>query len=272
MDVKEPSDRREKRSKYLRLSFFPWYAAAFLFTPRYRLGEPLPEIVTTHRVRTVLAYVIAGVTTLPYIGRPRIGELGYAFLDDAYLDTLYGGVAVMPVMLVSGAVLVVLSPSRWRRAVAFELLRPLTTAAIFSVFLAGLTLCTSVLWDPAMASSFAGPFAIAMLWLLFFLPFAMYFVVRHLCNAVDGHPLLPPVTITLFAWWLVVQRLILPSEYLPPHVDLLLGVGGALVVTAVSAVEVFRLYRKGITLDTGPYPPTSAPPHVPPPRTPPAAT
>jgi hypothetical protein len=111
-------------------------------------------------------------------------------------------------------------------------------------------------------------YVLAALYTIVFWLCAAFLATRHLFNAVDGHPVLPPLFITLVAWWQVPQRAIFPSTYIPLWVDLLLALGGAVVITALSAWEVARLARLGITPASGPYPPL--PPPGPPPPHPPA--
>ena len=46
------------------------------------------------------------------------------------------------------------------------------------------------------------------LYLLVLFLVSIFLVVRHLFNAVDGHPLLAPLYAAIFSWWLIVQKLI----------------------------------------------------------------
>lgn len=266
----EPPGRREEKRRQLRLSFLPWMLARYLFTPRYQLGHPDPVIERAHRWRTGLAIAISALATIPYIAGPADAEKAYEGVVDDWFVT---AVVAIPLFLVACGVLVAIAGPRWRAATVRQLLRPLTALGSL-VLIFGLWVLAIILvlddsrgqayenWGPVAKAAFFLP----MLWFIPLFLTATWLILRHLFNAVDGHPLLPALFITMVAWWAVLQKAIFSSDLRPFLLDVGLGIGGALTLTALSAWEVSRLARRGVSLHSGPFPTWDPPPPPPPPQ------
>ncbi|WP_109506580.1 hypothetical protein [Nocardioides speluncae] len=268
----EPPGRREEKRHLLRLSFLPWMLALYLFTPRYRLGKPDPVVEGAHRWRTILAIAIGVLATIPYLAGPADAEKVY---NGVVGDGFTTAAAAIPLFLIACGILVWAAGPHWRPATIRQLLRPLAAlGALVLIFGFWVLMIVLVLadsngqayedWGPAAKAAFIIP----MLWFIPLLLVSTWLILRHLFNAVDGHPLLPPLFITLVAWWAVLQKLILTSDLRPLLLDVGLGIGGALTLTALSAWEVSRLAGRGVTLRSGPFPTWDPPPPPPPPGPP----
>lgn len=257
--VYQPAERRQRRRTQLMLSFLPFMFALYLFTPEYKLGRPEPVIERAHRWRTALAVVIGVTTTVPY----------FVYREDQTADVLVGPLAeavitgefLVPLFLVACVVLILAGGPRWRADTVRQLLRPLSRVCAFVLALVAFALFSDQVVGRDDLGAWTAPVVLALLWLLVFFLFSAFLVLRHLFNAVDGHPLLAPLFAMLVSWWMIVQKLIYHAHSdRPLWLDMLLAVGGALTVTALSAWEVGRLARRGITLRSGPYPPIPPPP------------
>jgi hypothetical protein len=258
--VYEPPGRRQRRLTYLYLGFLPWMLAAYFFTPQYKLGTPDPVIERAHRWRTALAIVIGVVTNLAYFAPQKANTVANGAAESTFVELAVAALFLVPLFLLSAAILVFLSGPRWRLDAARQLLRPLKTIVFFFAFLGVLLLVTNVVDDRYHSWGAWGLlYVLVTLYAIVFWLCATFFATRHLFNAVDGHPLLPPLFAALVAWWQIPQKMIFPGLYTPLWVDLLLALGGAVVITALSAWEVRRLARLGITLASGPYPPLPPP-------------
>jgi hypothetical protein len=263
--VYQPPGRREKKRRQLKLAWMPWMLALYLFTPQYKLGKPDHVIERAHRWRTMLAVVLAVSTTVPYIGsNAKTEDVLSAPLGDLFIT----GMFLIPLFLIAVAILVFFSPPRWRADTFRELRRPLASMGAFTLIyvifgtMMGLGFAD---FDKLHISKDIDPFLhivvfLVLLWYIPLLICSAFFAARHLFNAIDGNLLLPPLFVTIVAWWSIIQRLIFQNPYKPLWLDLLLGLGGALVMTALSGWEVVRLARRGITLGSGPYPPVPPPP------------
>jgi hypothetical protein len=268
----EPPGRRQRKRIYLALSFIPFMAAFYLFTPQYKLGKPDHTIERAHRIRTWVAIIGALATTIPYIGLDV-----EKYQQSVTSDLSISGLAVVPVFLISAGLLVFFTPTRWRRDTIRQLLRPTLGAlvpyavVVGTAALVGSTGPAAWFGDTTKYSSGQNPWIVLfilliLLWWLLFLLTTMYLGIRHLFNAIDGNLLLPPVVTTLFAWWIVIQRLIWQSSTRPVWLDVLAAVITAIALTALSAWEVKRLFGRGITPAAGPYPPLPPPPPPPQPQ------
>ncbi|GAA1669379.1 hypothetical protein GCM10009765_18550 [Fodinicola feengrottensis] len=259
----QPPGRRERKRLFLKLSFLPPMLALYLFSPQYKLGKPDPVIERAHRWRTVLAVAIGAAAALPYIGRLDAAKISENYLGDLFTT----GMFLIPLFLVALGILAFFCGPRWRADTIKQLLRPLGTVGIFTLVYAAFSLmivagALDVKKDRNPVLTLV--IILFVLWYLIFLISSAFLAARHLFNAIDGNLLLPPLFTTLVGWWQIVQRLIFRSEYKPLWLDLLLALGGALALTALSLWEVIRLARRGVTLASGPYPPPPPPP--PPPR------
>lgn len=266
----EPPGRREEKRRQLKLSFLPWMLARYLFTPRYQLGHPDPVIERAHRWRTVLAIGIGALATIPYMAGPADAEKAYESVVGDWFTT---AVAAIPLFLIACGILVAVAGPRWRQATIRQLLRPLTALGslvlVFGIWVLIIFLSLDDSRDQAYESwspVAQAAFFLAGLWFIPLLLTSTWLILRHLFNAVDGHPLLPALFITLVAWWAVLQKLILTSDLRPLLLDVGLGIGGALTLTALSAWEVARLARRGVRLHSGPFPTWEPPPPPPPPQ------
>jgi hypothetical protein len=256
----QPADQRARRLRYLLLSFIPFMAALFIFTPRYKLGKPDGTIETAHRARTWIAIIGSVATTIPFIGLD-VNRYEHSLTSDLDVTAF----AVVPVFLVSMGILVILTPANWRGDTIRQLLRPVLTTLLPYVVVLGITiyLVNAFLLNGRLQkindTSTNGLqnilVALIVLWLGLFIFTATYLAIRHMFNAIDGNLLLPPVVTTVFGWWVVVQRLIWQSDIRPLWIDVLAAVLTAIVLTALSAWEVSRMFRRGITFRSGPYPP-----------------
>ncbi|WP_163508079.1 hypothetical protein [Fodinicola acaciae] len=263
----QPRGRRQRKRVYLWLSFLPFMLPLYLFTPDYRLGKPDHVIERMHRIRTWVAIVGALATTLPYITHPDF----WVYLDAFAGDAPNTAIALVPIYLISAAIVVLLTPLRWRGDAIRLMLRPTLTTLIPLAVSFGV-----VAWIAAQLPTFHVDrdrlvvsqllFAFFLLWFIIYFIQTIYLVLRHLLNAIDANLLLPPVITTLFGWWIPVQRLIWQSSVRPVWLDVLSGVVAALVLTGLSLWEIRRMYARGIMPAAGPYPPLPPPPPVPVPQ------
>jgi hypothetical protein len=261
--IYQPPDRRQRRRTQLVLSFLPFMFALYLFTPEYKLGRPEPVVERAHRWRTVLAVLIGVGTTVPYFvyGRDKTSDV----LVEPLAEAIITGMLLVPLFLVACVVLIVAGGRRWRADTFRQLLRPLSRVGAFVLTLVTFALFSDYVVGRDKLGAATAPAVLGLLWLLVFFLTSAFLVVRHLFNAVDGHPLLAPLYATLVAWWTIVQKLIYHAHSdRPLWLDLLLAFGGALVVTALSVWEVRRLARRGFTIRSGPYPPVPPRPTPPP--------
>lgn len=235
-------------------------AAIYLLTPKYRLGKPDRLIERVHRWRTVLMFVFAVGTLVPYVGAADPGVWLWALFGE---DLIISSAALGPIFIVASIVLVVVTPGRWRLDTVRLLLRPISLGVVPVI---GLWIALRSFDTPAMRQWIQHPtgwvllFGVVYLWLGVFVVTAIYVCARHLFNAVDGNLLLPPIVAALFSWWLIAQRLIWQSHDRPVWLDVLAAICGAAIMTALSAWEIRRFAQRGITLATGPYPPLPVPP------------
>jgi hypothetical protein len=260
----QPADQRARRRRYLALFFIPFTAALLIFSPRYKLGKPDPTVEMAHRVRTWIAIIGALVTTIPFIGLD-LDRFEHSMTSDLDVTCF----AVVPIFLVSMALLVILTPARWRGDTIRQLLRPVLSTLVPYVIVLAITiyLVNTYLLNGQLEKINRSAnglqnilVALLVLWLGLFIFTATYLAIRHMFNAIDGNLLLPPVVTTVFGWWVVIQRLIWQSDLRPLWIDVLAAVLTAIVLTALSAWEISRLSRRGITLTSGPYPPPAPQP------------
>jgi hypothetical protein len=172
------------------------------------------------------------------------------------------------IFLISAALLVFLTPPQWRRETIRLMVRPaLVTIIPFGLAFAGLGFLALLLgsgytFDKTQVRAIDLLAALVTLWIVIYFPMSLYLVLRHLFNSIDANLLLPPLVTALFAWWIPIQRLIWQSQVRPVWLDVLAGVIAAIALTGLSAWEISRLFRRGITPAAGPYPPP--PPPLPP--------
>lgn len=233
--------------------------ALYLFSPAYKLGKPDHVIERAHRWRTVLAIVIGFATLLPYVGAPQVAAVGTDLGNDMFTT----GMFLIPLFLVACAILVFLTNYRQRGHTIRELRRSLASMGAFllTYLIFGTAIGTGLMdkvftLHPVLR--FLG--SLVIIWYILFLICSAYLATRHFFNAVDGNLLLPPVFTTVVAWWQIIQRLIFQSQFKPLWLDLLLALGGAIVLTLLSLWEIRRLAQRGVTFRSGPYPPVPPPP------------
>ena len=95
----------------------------------------------------------------------------------------------------------------------------------------------------------------AVLWIVVFIPRAVYLVAGGWCRAADAHPFLAPLVSTLVTWYIAVRSLIqgVGADGTPQKVALAVVLGGPISVTVLSVLEVFRLrHHQGWPFREGP--------------------
>lgn len=101
------------------------------------------------------------------------------------------------------------------------------------------------------------------LWVVTFTSRAIYLVTTGLCRLGDGHPLLPPFAGLVIAWAVTIMTLLSSNGggAEPGMIAALVLLGGPLSITALSAVETWRLrekYPADFPFRDGPLPPRSS--------------
>jgi hypothetical protein len=101
------------------------------------------------------------------------------------------------------------------------------------------------------------------LWVVTFTSRAIYLVTTGLCRLGDGHPLLPPFAGPVIAWVVAIMTLLSSNGGggEPGMIAVLVLLGGPVSITALSAVETWRLrekYPADFPFRDGPLPPRSS--------------
>jgi branched-subunit amino acid transport protein len=100
-------------------------------------------------------------------------------------------------------------------------------------------------------------------WVVTFISRAIYLVTTGLCRLGDGHPLLPPFAGMVIAWAVAIMSLLSSSGGggEPGMITALVLLGGPVSITALSAMETWRLrvkYPTDFPFRDGPLPPRSS--------------
>lgn len=255
-----------QRSKWLLL--LPWGAAAFLFTPRYRLLPEDPVVTRLGRTRAILGVIMAVGIAIWYGAYSDFGL--EAILNSLALTALLA----IPSSLICMAILVGTTKRGGRGAALRQLSWPARTVGAFVVAMVGLLLFNaggaSVLmrYDDQVPMSGMVAGGVFGLWGLIFVFRSAYLVSQYWFNAVDGHPYLQPLTAVWMAWVLAVDTLVFQPRdgSLPARIGLALPILSALVTTGLAAFEAYRVRRAILYPPPPPYPLAFPAGFPPPPR------
>jgi hypothetical protein len=281
------------RGKSGRISI--WRIPNFLLEPRGNFfGEPDDLIDRLNKIRSVTGGVIvvgmivvyAGLAHLGYTG----GKDGALFVgtqntpEGHWLLGLIVSVAVtLLVVPLTALALALYTKSSARKATLYQLRWPFISVAALTGFLAimapiaGLaSLLTKHIHSWAAVVGFIATDAIGII-LIVWLIKALYLAGTGMFRADDGHPLLAPVSTVLAVW--PIAFLMNSSaagtgglSEVPAGVALVTGYGGAVTLTILSLMTVYRLRKQPAwPFRNGPHPPKPpvAPAH---PEQPSAAT
>ncbi|WP_331766373.1 hypothetical protein [Embleya sp. NBC_00896] len=270
----------------------PGVLAHRLLRPSHRIGRPDTLMGNLNRVRAWLGLVIvlavflralykesthisaqqAGPGTKPR-GSQVVAELVSALVRRMVLLPMYGIVGI----LLIGCLLVICARPQLRALTLRQLIYPVRAVGLFLVVPvlgialawgcrkgAGLGSNTNTLRTDGTAAQLALSWVsmVTALWVFGFALVAIWQVARHLFSAADGHPMLPALMAVWLAWTFTLTDLFVKtdnpvfagSDIVPDTVKAAVGVGGSVIITALSIWEIRRLGRwNGITLRSGPW-------------------
>lgn len=240
------------------ISFFalPRKIALRVFRPdeRNRWVEEDATMAKLGYARSVLGVLIVLAVALRYQG-VHSSEFSLGQRVEGLIIT---AVVVGVNSLVIAAALILAIRGRARLSTARHLQVPART------FLAYLGICFLVyllieLWDKFDANPLIGTLMtlaivplLLLIWCVILVSFSSFYCAAYLCRAAEGHPLLPPVLAATAAWTTAIAGpYILGSAAVGPvgFLRLVLLIGGPTAITALSAVEIWRLrYVHGLDL------------------------
>lgn len=217
---------------------------AFKVQNRY-LGRPDEEIERLYRWRSILGFVII-VCIEAYYHSLRSGvSHAYASVNDS-VD------ALVRIVLIGGALIpvgvVLLTEPGYRRVALWQLRFPaIAVGGYLALYLAlSLGLPPLLVVRTGAHRFLESLLALAVIvWLGIVMLRGLYLLIVGMFRLADGHPLLAPLTGTFIAWGVAVNTVLAGgTSDVPPGVAAVLLVGGPISVTAVSALEVARLWRR----------------------------
>lgn len=273
-----------------------WRVPNLLLEPRGNFfGEPDELIDRLNKARSVAGSVIVIGMTVVYAGLAHLGytggkEEGALFVgtqntpEGHWLLGLIVSVAIaLLVVPLTSLALVLYTKSSARKAALYQLRWPFISVAAFAGLLAvmipiaGLaSLLTKSARSWAAVAGFIVTDAVGII-LIVWLIKALYLAGTGMFRADDGHPLLAPVSTVLAVWPIAILMNSSAAgtgglSEVPADVALVAGYGGAVTITVLSLMTLYRLRKQPAwPFRNGPRP---LQPHVSPehPDQPPTAT
>jgi Histidine kinase len=256
-----------------------WRIPNFLLEPRGGFfGEPDEFIGRLNKLRSVTGAVIVIGMTVVYSGLAHLGYTGgrggalFAGTQNTpeghwFLGlTVSVAIALLVVPLTSLALVLYTKPSA-RKATLYQLRWPFISVAAFSGLLAVMVLiagAASLLTRHAHAGAAVVGFIVTdaigiilAVWLIK----ALYLAGTGMFRADDGHPLLAPASTVLAVWPIAILMNSSAAgtgglSGVPAHVAFVTGYGGAVTITVLSVMTVYRLRKQPAwPFRNGPRPP-----------------
>ncbi|GCD97954.1 hypothetical protein [Embleya hyalina] len=269
----------------------PGVLAHRMLRPAHRIGKPDGLMGNLNRVRAwlglmiVLAVFLRGLyqerthgsgesaTTTRIQGAQVVAEVASAMVRRMVLLPVYGIIGIVLI----GCLLVLFARPHLRSLTMRQLIHPVRSVGLFLVVPvigvavawgcrrgAGLGSNTNTLrTDGTMVQLVLSWVSMVVgIWVFGFAVVAIWQVAQHLFSAADGHPMLPALMAMWLAWTFTLTDLLIKtdnplfagSDIVPDNIKLPVGVGGSLIITALSVWEIRRLGRwNGITWRSGPW-------------------
>lgn len=246
-----------------RILLSPRGLSRWFFTPRGVYDTEDRLIGWLGLARTVMGVTAVGVVIVRYNAGPLALLPGQLVIQG-----INGAVVSTTVVMTAAAVLVGTARGKTRRTVGKAVLRPLLACGWLWLLLVLLLAVGRHLHMPLRDANFsihtrdlgfvAGWIgALVGPWVGIFLMFSAFYIVRHVCNTGDAHPLLPGMLASIIVWLMWSMEALryvgisIPSPMVgnmvsvPPTIGLVLGLVGAMTVTGLSTWEASRLRRAG---------------------------
>ncbi|MET7300527.1 hypothetical protein [Embleya sp. NPDC005575] len=270
----------------------PGVLAHRMLRPAHRIGKPDGLMGNLNRVRAwlgltiVLAVFLRGLyqerthtsgpaagTTTKVQGAQVISELASAMVRRLVLLPLYGIVGIV----LMGFVLVLCARPHLRSLTLRQLIHPIRSVGLFLIVpVLGIALAwgarkgaglgadiNTLRTDGTMVQLVLSWVSmVAGIWVFGFALVAIWQVAQHLFSAADGHPILPALMAMWLAWTFTLTDMLVKtdnplfagSDIVPDNIKAVVGVGGSMIITALSIWEIRRLGRwNGITWRSGPW-------------------